>query len=149
MNGKDRAGVIAPPPLIYVAFFLAGWMFRHALPRWGSPPIGWALIAIGLISISRGAMEMFRARTHIDVYKPTKTLVTTGPFRFSRNPLYVSLTLLYAGAALAMGLTAALALLPLVLGIVHFGVIRREERYLEEKFGEAYRAYCQRVRRWI
>jgi protein-S-isoprenylcysteine O-methyltransferase Ste14 len=76
-------------------------------------------------------------------------LVVDGPFRFTRNPLYLSLTLLYSGTALLLNLLWVVLLLPIALVIMQFGVISREERYLEKKFGQEYLRYKTRVRRWI
>jgi protein-S-isoprenylcysteine O-methyltransferase Ste14 len=92
---------------------------------------------------------MKHAGTHIDPYKPTMALVVDGPFRFTRNPLYLSLTLLYSGTAFLLNLLWAILLLPIALVIMQFGVICREERYLEKKFGQEYLRYKARVRRWI
>jgi protein-S-isoprenylcysteine O-methyltransferase Ste14 len=92
---------------------------------------------------------MKRAGTNVDPREPTTTIVTGGPYRFTRNPLYLSMTLVYAGiTALANALPAAL-LLPAVLAFMRRGVIEREERYLERKFGDEYMDYKARVRRWI
>ena len=92
---------------------------------------------------------MHRAGTNIRPDLPTTALVTEGPFRFTRNPLYLGLTLMYAGIALLIPGTWPLLLLVPVLLVMRWGVIAREERYLERKFGEPYRAYLGRVRRWL
>jgi protein-S-isoprenylcysteine O-methyltransferase Ste14 len=87
--------------------------------------------------------------TNMDPYKPATAVVTGGPFRFTRNPLYLSMTLIYGGiAAVANALPAAL-LLPIVLRLMRRGVIEREERYLERKFGDEYIEYKVRTPRWI
>ena len=92
---------------------------------------------------------MRRAETNVDPRKPATTVVTGGPFRFTRNPLYLSMTLIYGGiAAVANALPAAL-LLPIVLHLMRRGVIEREERYLERKFGDEYIEYRVRTPRWI
>jgi len=80
---------------------------------------------------------------------PATALVTTGPYRYTRNPMYLGLAFLYAGIALAFGLLWALAALPVVLLVVDRVVIPPEERHLEAQFGDEYRAYKSRVRRWI
>jgi len=92
---------------------------------------------------------MRRAGTAVSTRIPTAALVTTGPFRFSRNPLSVSSTLFYLGIAIAAQSLWALVLLPVVLAVVQHGVIYREERYLEDRFGADYVRYKDRVRRWI
>lgn len=146
---KDRPGVIAPPPLIFAVAFAIGYVLRNLLPHAGSSIGGIAFAVAGLLIGGFAFAAMLRARTHIDPYKPATALVTTGPFRFSRNPLYLSVTLLYIGAALSFRILPALLLLPIALMVMHFGVIRREERYLERKFGDEYRAFRARVRRWV
>lgn len=147
----DRPGVLAPPPLIYAVFLAIGWLTRGLLPL--LPPevvwIGAGIAVVGIALALWGRTTMLRAGTNINPYQPATALVTSGPFAWTRNPLYVSLTLFYAGLALVARSGTALLLLPVVLIIMDVGVIRREERYLEAKFGEAYRAYRGRVRRWV
>jgi protein-S-isoprenylcysteine O-methyltransferase Ste14 len=92
---------------------------------------------------------MRRARTSVNPYRPTTVLLTEGPFRVSRNPMYLGMAVQYVGLALLFNSLWAMVLLPLALVIVHLSVIKREERYLERKFGEEYRAYKAKVRRWI
>lgn len=102
-----------------------------------------------LIGLS-GAWALRRAGTTISVDRPTTAIVASGPYRYSRNPLYVALTLLYLGlGAAALNTLWALVLLPPLLVVIQRGVIEREERYLERKFGEEYRRYKRRVRRWL
>jgi protein-S-isoprenylcysteine O-methyltransferase Ste14 len=147
----DRPGVIAPPPLIFAVFLAIGWLTRGLLPL--APPeavwIGAGIAIVGIAFAIWGRTTMQRAGTNINPYQPAIALVTSGPFAWTRNPLYVSLTILYAGLALVARSWTALLLLPVVLIIMDAGVIRREERYLEAKFGEAYRAYRGSVRRWV
>ena len=153
-DNADNPGVIAPPPLIYAGALVAGLLAnrRHHtpfLPRRFARTFGWPLVACGLAVGFLGAREMRRAETNVDPYKPATTVVTGGPFRFTRNPLYLSMTLIYGGiAAVANALPAAL-LLPIVLHLMRRGVIEREERYLERKFGDEYIEYKVRTPRWI
>jgi protein-S-isoprenylcysteine O-methyltransferase Ste14 len=153
-ENADNPAVIAPPPLIYAGALAIGLLanrrYRLAfLPRGLSRVLGWPLIAGGLAVGSLGFREMKRAGTNTDPREPTTAIVTGGPFRFTRNPLYLSMTLIYGGiTALANVLPAAL-LLPVVLHVMRRGVIEREERYLEGKFGDEYLNYKSRVRRWI
>ncbi len=147
-------GVITFPPVIFGIFFVMGYVTDRAVPiALGMPLLreGAGDVAIGLaICLVVWAGGWFRrARTHIDVRKPATSLVTDGPYRFTRNPMYLAATLLYAGICLRMSLGWTLAALVPCLIAMHYGVIRREERYLERKFGEAYREYRSRVRRWI
>jgi protein-S-isoprenylcysteine O-methyltransferase Ste14 len=111
--------------------------------------VGAVLIAIAVWLSLWGVRVMHRAGTSEKTSLPTTALVTTGPFRYSRNPLYVSLTLAYLGIAVAAQSLWALALLIVVLAVVQRGVIDREERYLERRFGADYLRYKERVRRWI
>ena len=150
----DNPGVIAPPPLIYAGALAIGLLANRLypiafLPRGLSRVLGWPLIVGGPVVGSLGLREMKRADTNVDPREPTTAIVTGGPYRYTRNPLYLSMTLIYAGiTALANALPAAL-LLPVVLHIMRRGVIEREERYLERKFGDEYLDYKARVRRWI
>lgn len=153
-SGGDQAGIRIPPPLIYVAGLLGGVALEAAVPIAGLS-LGLA-VASGIIGVAfwlafdGSAMLLFqRARTSVVPMKPTTALVTSGPYRVTRNPMYVGMSFLYVGLALALGLIWALVLLPAVLLIVDRMVIAREERYLEAKFGDQYREYKSRVRRWL
>jgi protein-S-isoprenylcysteine O-methyltransferase Ste14 len=116
--------------------------WRHAVAG-----IVLSVLAIGMAIVARRTMEA--AGTNVNPLLPTTAIVTTGPFRFSRNPLYMTLTLLFIGLTLAIDTWwGAILLLP-VLVIMHVGVILREERYLEGKFGAPYREYRSRVRRYL
>ena len=153
-ENADNPGVVAPPPLIYSGALAIGLLanrrYRLAfLPRGLSRVLGWPLLAGGLAIGALGFREMKRAGTNVDPREPTTAIVTGGPYRFTRNPLYLSMTLMYGGiTTLANALPAAL-LLPIVLHVMRRGVIEREERYLEGKFGDEYLDYKARVRRWI
>ena len=154
MKTTDTAGVIAPPPVIYLTSLVIGLVFRALvptpfLPRGLAFMLGAILIAIAVWLSVWGVRVMHRAGTSEKTSLPTTALVTTGPFRYSRNPLYVSLTLGYLGIAVAAQSLWALALLIVVLAVVQRGVIDREERYLERRFGADYLRYKERVRRWI
>ena len=150
----DTAGVPFPPPLAYVAGLLAGAGLELAFPvDW--PPtavaIAGAVAGVALwLAFDGSAMSSFRRnRTSMVPFKPSNALVTSGPYRYSRNPMYVGMAFLYLGLTLAFGLVWAMALLPLVLLAVDRLVIAREEAYLERRFGDAYRDYRAEVRRWL
>jgi len=154
LKTTDTAGVIAPPPVIYLTSLVIGLVFRALvptpfLPRGLAFMLGAILIAIAVWLSVWGVRVMHRAGTSEKTSLPTTALVTTGPFRYSRNPLYVSLTLGYLGIAVAAQSLWALALLIVVLAVMLRGVIGREERYLERRFGADYLRYKERVRRWI
>ncbi len=153
-EGADNPGVVAPPPLIFAVALVAGLLANRRrptslLPRALSKMLGWPLVVGGLLLGLWGFREMRRAGTNVDPYRPTTAIVQGGPYALTRNPLYVGMALVYGGiSARANALPAAL-LLPVVLHLVDRGVIEREERYLEGKFGDAYLRYKSRVRRWI
>jgi protein-S-isoprenylcysteine O-methyltransferase Ste14 len=92
---------------------------------------------------------MREAGTNIQPNLPSTTVVSSGPYSLTRNPIYLAMTLLYSGIAILVNTVWPLFLLPLVLVVIRFGVIEREEGYLERKFGKSYRDYKERVRRWI
>lgn len=151
---KDHARVIAPPPLIYAAAFVPGWYFNDLVALPGMPDavryVGAVVLTTPAAGLALGALYLMRkARTAIEPWGESTAIVTGGPFRVTRNPLYVTLALLYAAAALWLDAPLAFATLPLALLVVHYGVIRREERYLERKFGEEYLRYKRSVRRWL
>ena len=151
---QDNPGVIAPPPLIYAGALATG-LFMHwrfpvkFLPRTVARFLGRVSMGISGVLALTAILEMRRAGTHVDPSQLVTTIVTRGPFRLTRNPLYLSLTLLYTGIALLVNSFWAIILLPGVLLLIRFGVINREERYLEQKFGEQYLSYKAKVRRWI
>ena len=153
-EAAGTAGVIAPPPLIYAGALAAGLLAKALfpvpfLPRAVARALGWPLTGGGLLLILLGRRALRDAKTNVNPYEPTTALVTGGPYRFTRNPLYLGLTLMYGGiSALANALWAAL-LLPFVLVVMRRGVIEREERYLEGIFGEEYVRYKARVGRWL
>jgi protein-S-isoprenylcysteine O-methyltransferase Ste14 len=154
MSSPDRAGVWIPPPVIYIAGFLGGVALEAAFPIAGlsltlALVAGFVGVAIWL-ALDGSAMLLFRrARTSMVPIKPTTAVVTSGPYRITRNPMYLGMAFLYVGLALLLGVIWSLALLPVVLFVVDRHVIAREERYLEAKFGEEYREYKKRVRRWL
>jgi protein-S-isoprenylcysteine O-methyltransferase Ste14 len=151
---RDSAGAIFPPPLIYILGFLAGWLldrwFGLSLPNngiidfVGGLTLGFA-IALAIVAVS----ELYTSRTTMLPYRPTTSIVETGPFKHTRNPIYIADTLAYIGLSIMLGTIGPLLLLPIVLFIVDRGVIAREETYLSRKFGEEYDAYRARVKRWL
>ena len=153
-SDKDHAGVIFPPPLIYLGFLLSGIAVDYfsPVPVLPDPLQYWAgagLIVLGL-AISLPAFVQFnKSGTSVRPDRPTTAIIVSGSFRFTRNPLYLSLFLVYAGIAVAADSMWMLALLAPLILTIHFGVVLREERYLEGKFGEAYLQDKSTVRRWI
>jgi protein-S-isoprenylcysteine O-methyltransferase Ste14 len=153
-RSRDQAGVIAPPPLIYGAALVAGLLLHARVPVKIVPVAtaraGGSALTAAAIAVGATAFRALRAAgTSIDPREPTTALVTSGPYRFTRNPLYLSLTFLYAGIALSTRALWPLLLLPAVLATIDRGVVAREEAYLERKFGTDYLVYKERVRRWL
>ena len=111
--------------------------------------LGWPLVGGGLLLGLWGFREMRRAGTNVDPYHPTTAIVAGGPYAFTRSPLYVGMAPIYAGIGARANAHPAALLLPVVLHPVDRGVIEREERNLEGKFGDDYLRYKGRVRRWI
>ena len=149
----DTAHVVAPPPLIFALPLVAGLVLHHFRPQTVLPPawshlLGPLLLVLGFLGLP-AVLAFRRAGTHPEPWKPTTALVVTGPYRFSRNPMYVGMTLFYLGISLWVNSLWPLLLLPLVLVVVRRGVIAREEAYLERRFGDEYRNYRARVRRWL
>ena len=154
MDSPDHAGVKVPPPLIFLGGLLAGIGLEALEPIEGiGSPWRWIALAVGIVIwawLDGSAMRRFqKADTALPPFRPTSAIVTDGPYRFSRNPIYIGMAALYVGLAIAFDAVWALILLPAVLLVIRFYVIAREERYLEAKFGEEYLAYKRRVRRWI
>ena len=154
MKPESSAGVIAPPPLIFVTGLGLGLALEALLPGSEVPAavrwvLGPALLLLGL-ALALSFVRVFeRAGTAVEPWKPTTAIVTDGPYRFSRNPGYLGMALAYIGIALLADALWPLATLVPTLAVVTWGVIVREERYLERLFGEEYAAYKARVRRWI
>jgi protein-S-isoprenylcysteine O-methyltransferase Ste14 len=153
-NVPDHSGVAIPPPLLYAVPLAAGLLLHRAhpivlMPRGVAVPLGMLLVALGL-GLAGFAMSSFlRAHTSPLPIKPTTAIVATGPYRFTRNPMYVGLAALYLGITLWVDSLWPVLFLPAVLFMIQRFVIAREERYLEAKFGDQYRGYKARVRRWL
>ena len=154
---RDIPGVIAPPPLIALAALLLGLALDHFLPSvvlrgvlwfWTRMIVGSILIAAGAAIVVVARQSFVRAGTNVEPWKPSLTLVTSGIFAWMRNPMYVGAMLLLAGLAVALASDWTLVMLVPAALILHFGVVRREERYLEARFGATYRAYASRVPRY-
>ena len=150
----DTPGVIAPPPLIYLGGLAVGFLLDWLLPSASlssalSIPLGIALVGVGLTLMSSFVAAFRRAGTAVPTRRESTAIVTTGPYRFSRNPGYMGMALVFSGIVLLAEALWAFAALAVVLLLIRYGVIAREERYLERKFGDEYTGYRARVRRWI
>ena len=151
---RDNPGINVPPPLIYVVPLVLGLMLdrrRHTpfLPRGASRALGWSLLGGGVALNAWFLRTIREAEVPIRTDKPVPRLTTEGPFRYSRNPSYLALAMIYAWIASLRNSLWAILLLPLVVIVMQREVIGREERYLERAFGEEYLAYKGNVRRWV
>jgi len=151
----DSAKVTFPPPFIFLGFLLIGLAVDYVLP-WtlGLSVMTRAALAVPLFA--GGAMLVLaahglfvRAGTEVKPWKTASAIVDTGVYAYSRNPMYIGMSLIYAGLAVVFASVGALLLLAIVIGIIRTQVIAREEAYLEGKLGDAYLAYKARVRRWL
>jgi protein-S-isoprenylcysteine O-methyltransferase Ste14 len=150
----DHSGVAFPPPFLYAIPLAAGLLLHWAHPirlmaRGAAVPLGVLLVAISLAVLASAMISFRRARTSPLPIKPTTAIVETGPYRFTRNPMYLGLAALYLGVTLWVDSLWPILFLPVALFTIQRFVIAREERYLEAKFGDPYRYYKERVRRWI
>jgi protein-S-isoprenylcysteine O-methyltransferase Ste14 len=157
IGDTGTAGVIARPPLLFLAALLLGFVLDHLLSLHFPAPsvdlihriIPGVPILIGLALFAAGIRDFLRAKTPVPTNQPTRTLVTTGIHRWTRNPIYLGMFLLYVGIGIAVRSPSILMLtLPLAIAI-RYGVVAREEVYLEHRFGDAYRDYKARVHRWL
>ena len=153
-EAPDHAQVRVIAPLAFALAFCVGASLKLVIPlpalsgaaRWG---VGFALLAPALLIGASALFAMRRAGTSPNPHAASTALVEAGPFGFTRNPMYVSMVLASAAFAVLLRVTGALLALPLAVIAVEAWVIRPEERYLAQRFGESYAGYMRRVRRWI
>jgi protein-S-isoprenylcysteine O-methyltransferase Ste14 len=156
-TARERgADVRFPPPLVFLIAVLAGVALRYAGVPLRAPvsrPLGLSagllVIAFGVAIVAPARIMMLRTKQSPIPWKPTPELILQGPYRFTRNPMYVGVTLIQVGVGLAFdNLWISLLAIP-ALAVVHFIAVLPEERYLTSKFGEPYRSYLTRVRRYL
>ena len=153
-RNPDTPGVIVFPPVLFAITMMVGVAFHfllplHVFPTWPARVVGVLVLVAGTLLVRWGRNTMVRMGTSVRPDQPSTALVLEGPFRFTRNPLYLGTTGMYLGVALLIDDLWPLILVLPMLAVLEWGVIRREERYLEMKFGEAYRAYQAKVRQWF
>ena len=154
---EDRGPpVVVHPPLLYGGALVVALLLDRLLPLGLLAGLGGlrfglaALFGLPALAIAAVAVLQFRcARTQVPTFRPASALVTGGLYRYSRNPIYVALILLQIALALLLNSAWMLVFTPPLAIVTDLGVIRREEAYLEVKFGDDYRAYKQSVRRWL
>lgn len=157
VNGPGVAGVLARPILLFPAAILLGFALDHLLPLPFEVPtfdpvhriVPGFLIIVGLALFAAGARNFSRSETPLPTNRPARVLVTTGIYRWTRNPVYLAFFLAYLGIGIATR-SEWIVLLTLPLAVtIRYGVVAREESYLERRFGDSYRDYRARVRRWL
>jgi protein-S-isoprenylcysteine O-methyltransferase Ste14 len=151
----DNSNAIIHPPIAWALAFVAGlgvdWLYplRFVPASVSGPWVGGAIFAIGLALAIWAIITIRKAGTRLEINKPTTTIVANGPYRFTRNPIYIGMFLGQIGLAIGFdSLWILAALVPFYL-VIRYGVIAREEAYLERKFGNVYLGYKSRVRRWL
>jgi protein-S-isoprenylcysteine O-methyltransferase Ste14 len=157
MNANDHADVAVMPPLLFLGALIAGALLSYLVPI--GPGLGSAnglALTVGLIFVTLGfalvalsGRSFHRAGTSVVPSEPSTALVTTGPYRYTRNPIYIGFVLAYFGFAIVLTSMWVLLLLIPVLAVMQRGVVVPEEAYLARKFGDAYRKYQARVPRWL
>ncbi|MCZ6661345.1 MAG: isoprenylcysteine carboxylmethyltransferase family protein, partial [Actinobacteria bacterium] len=121
--------------------FFPEWWIGHA--------VGWPLVVAGVLLSEWSKRTMLRAGVDPHPHEPTTAIVATGPYAVSRNPMYVFATVVYVGIAFVVNAFWPIVFLPFGIALLYYGVIAREESYMERVFGDEYRQYKARVRRWV
>ena len=151
---NDHPGVLVPPPVLFGGAIILG-LILQGQSKWFFAPVfvqhmlGPLLVVFGILLAAWAAATFLEAGTNVLPHKPSHAVVTSGPFRFSRNPMYVGLVMVTLGAAMIANTVWILILLVPAVLILDRGVIIREEAYLARKFGDPYLGYCRNVRRWL
>ncbi|HYE85047.1 MAG TPA: isoprenylcysteine carboxylmethyltransferase family protein [Vicinamibacterales bacterium] len=156
-NDRDTAGVIARPPLLFLGGLLGGAVLDRLMPLGVTPPgavegyrlAGGLTVAGGVALVAAGIRNFTRAATPIPTSSPTTTLVQTGVHGWTRNPIYLGMFLIYGGVTVATRSPWSLVLALPIAVTMRYGVVAREEAYLDRRFGATYRNYQARVRRWL
>ena len=159
-QSPEKAGPDVPklglvrPPLVYSLSILAGALLQRVSPlpfpsRALAAPLGVSLVVLALALFAYSVAKFRTAGTPVPARKPTTAIVRTGPYRFSRNPIYLAFSVLQLGIAIWANSLWLLMTLAVAVALVHNVVIRREEQYLERRFGGEYLDYKGSVRRWL
>lgn len=151
----DTSNAVVRPPVAWILALAAGvaadWLYplRFLPASFPAAWVGGAIFAIALALAIWAIVTIRKAGTQVETYKPTTTIVENGPYRFTRNPIYLAMVLGQIGLAVAFDSLWILATLVLFYLVIRYGVVAREEAYLERKFGDVYLGYKSRVRRWL
>ena len=155
--GKDHPDVIVHPPILVAAALVAGFLLEWVWPlgrdmglaAGGTRLLGALLLALGVALLAWAVTTFRRAETNVPTFRPALKLVDTGPYAYTRNPIYVGGTAGFLGIALLLANPWLIGLAVVVVLVLHFGVVKREEAYLGRLFGTPYADYCRRVPRWV
>jgi protein-S-isoprenylcysteine O-methyltransferase Ste14 len=151
----DRASVVIHPPIAWALAFVVGLGTDRLYPLPFVPPsvprvwVGGLVFAMGFVLAIWAIVTMREAGTRVETHKPTTTIAVNGPYRFTRNPIYLGMLIGQTGLAVGLDSLWILATLVPFFLVIRYGVIAREEAYLERKFGAVYLGYKSRVRRWL
>ena len=152
---KDHADIVAKPPVIYAVPFLIGILLNKffSLKILSSVStslliLSWILVVLGFF-LAGWTLLTFLKGEDVRPEKPTTVIIANGPFRFSRNPIYLSFNITYIGFSLILNNLWLIIFLPFAFLVLRYGVVSKEEQYLERKFGKKYLVYKKRTRRWI
>ena len=153
-NHPDHANVKVPPPVLAVLHILAAFLLQRIFPLYLPfayifPVIGGLFVLLGLGLSFSAIREFAMAHTTLDPHGTVSTVVTSGPYQFTRNPIYLGFLCMLIGFPMLFGTWWGLILVPVFMLFMNLLVIQHEEAYLEKKFGEAYTSYKSRVRRWL
>lgn len=154
---NETPDILVFPPLLAAAGPVAAALLGWLLPLRLLPPLGLSGIAVpgALLLVAGGALAFWgkrtfeKAATNVNPHRPALRLVENGPYRFTRNPMYLGIVLAELGLALALSLDWLLLLTPVIWAVLHWGVVLREEAYLTRRFGQPYTDFLSRTRRWI
>lgn len=155
-NQKDNPGVYIPPPLFYVVLFLAALFLQKEFPinsglfhTQGMKIMGIIFIVIALIFLIRSFRQFFKSKNTLITIRPANSLQTNGMFNITRNPMYLGLAIIYLGLTCLVGNWWNLIVFPFLLLLVQEYIIKKEEKYLDRRFGNEYAEYRHKVRRWL
>jgi protein-S-isoprenylcysteine O-methyltransferase Ste14 len=150
----SHARIGVPPPLIFLGYTIGALLLNWALPL-GAPSMtafrtpGWLCLIAGFLLAAWAVSTMMQAHTSPDPDRPTSALVMDGPYRLTRNPIYLGFLLIYFGFTFLAGTLWGVPVSPFLIATVRLSAIRAEETYLQARFGDQYSAYRSRVRPWI
>ncbi|SOH95404.1 Protein-S-isoprenylcysteine O-methyltransferase Ste14 [Monaibacterium marinum] len=156
MANADSPNIVFYPPVLFAMAPIVALVLQRIAPLGLLEPagdvqqaVGIAILALALALGLWGVVVFKRAGTNVSPHTPALLIVSSGPYRFSRNPMYIAIELVQLGLGLAVSMEWSIIIAPLALIALHYGVVLREEAYLTEKFGDQYTEYKQQTRRWL